>query len=217
MLNTLRAVNMLNGALVIAASILVFLTGIVDLNFTTATLACYIIAFGIVMLFVECNISNLQSCVRAQCGFLFSFWGRAIFITLCVRPVGDLAANPLLTSPRHCPRSCGTLCIALDNWVGYLFGSLTFVNAMFNMYCICVHPAFTSGRITASSDPYTSYVGGEKVMVQYLKENPDIARRAGASAVQFARDNPDVARQAAAGAATASQPKSGSSGDNPWA
>jgi len=184
MLNTLRAVNMLNGALVIAASILVFLTGIVDLNFTTATLACYIIAFGIVMLFVECNISNLQSCVRAQCGFLFSFWGRAIFITFC-----------------------GTLCIALDNWVGYLFGSLTFVNAMFNMYCICVHPAFTSGRITASSDPYTSYVGGERVMVQYLKENPDIARRAGASAVQFARDNPDVARQAAAGAATASQPK----------
>ena len=82
MLNTLRCVNMFNGALVILAAVLVFITGIVALSFTTATLSCYIIAFGLVMMVVECNISNLQSCVRAQCGFLFSFWGRATFIIL---------------------------------------------------------------------------------------------------------------------------------------
>lgn len=106
------------------------------------------------------------------------------------------------------------MALSLQQWPGYLVGSLTFLNAVFNMYCICVHPAFTSGRLQGSSDPFTTYVGGEKVMVDYLKSNPELARRAGAAAVQAARDNPELARQAASGAASAAKPDANSA--QPW-
>ena len=102
--------------------------------------------------------------------------------------------------------------------MGYLFGSLTFANALFNMYVICVHPAFTQGRLKAGADPYTTYVGGEDVMVNYLKENPELARRAGAAAVTAARDNPELARQAVAGAQQAhTSPAAGDDKASPWA
>ena len=55
-------------------------------------------------------------------------------------------------------------------------------------------------------------------MANYLKENPELARRAGAAAVQAARDNPEVARQAASGAYQAQQQQQAAPKDaeNPW-
>lgn len=82
MLNTLRAVNMLNGAVLITMAILLLVTGAVNLNFATFTISAYVTAFGVIMMVVECHLQNLQACVRAQCGFLFSYWGRAVFIIL---------------------------------------------------------------------------------------------------------------------------------------
>ena len=116
----------------------------------------------------------------------------------------------------HCPlRSafcslfCSTILFATEHWLGYLVGSITFVNAAFNGYVICVHPAFRTGELSAHGDPFGGYTGGEQEMLAYLKSNPELAKKAGAAAVKVAQNNPDLAMQVAAGA-------HGGSGANPW-
>lgn len=63
------------------------------------------------------------------------------------------------------------------------------------------HPKFKDGSVLRSWDPYVGYTGGEEEMAAYLRRHPELARKAGQSAVTVARNNPDLARQAAQGAA----------------
>jgi len=51
----------------------------------------------------------------------------------------------------------------MDSWVGYAIGIGTFLNAVFNFWVIKMHPAFKASGITADSDPYSTYTGGEEV------------------------------------------------------
>ena len=130
-----------------------------------------------------------------------------------VRPVGGASGGlggsapatpprpaPPAPPPRHPARTgrtlfilfCATLCFAFAEWLGYLIGSLTAVNGLFNGYVICVHPSFRSGELSATGDPYGGYTGGEGEMLAYLKKNPALAQKVGGAAVTFAKDNPDV-------------------------
>jgi len=93
-----------------------------------------------------------------------------------------------------------------------VFGSLTAVNAAFNGYVICVHPAFRSGELSAATDPFGGYSGGEQEMLAYLKANPQLAAKAGAAAVTVAQHNPQLAMQVA----TAGAGGGAAAGSNPW-
>lgn len=68
------------------------------------------------------------------------------------------------------------------------------VNAVFNGYTVCVHPAFRTGEISAKSDPFGGYSGGEDEMLAYLKANPQLAKQAGSAAVSIAQHNPEVSQ-----------------------
>ena len=116
----------------------------------------------------------------------------------------------------------------MNNWMGYVIGSLTFLNRFFNGYVICVHPAFKTGELSAKGDPYGGYTGGEKEMMAYLQANPKLAQKAGAAAVAFASANPEAAASmaqgaggngalaAAAVAGASSNANAGAKADNPW-
>eukprot|EP01138_Halocafeteria_seosinensis_P010875 gb/GECG01011108.1/.p1 GENE.gb/GECG01011108.1/~~gb/GECG01011108.1/.p1 ORF type:complete len:235 (+),score=25.44 gb/GECG01011108.1/:1-705(+) len=176
-LRLLRGVNMVNGMLMIALGLFVFITEIGDLGLATGTLALYLVAFGIIMTCVECNIGNLQDMVRAQCGFLFNYWGRTIFIFFAA-----------------------TLSLSIGDTFGYVLGSVSAVTGLLNLYVICVHPKFRDGSVSRSWDPFVTYTGGEEEMVAYLKRNPELARKAGSSVATAARNNPELARSAYEGA-----------------
>lgn len=86
------------------------------------------------------------------------------------------------------------------------------MNAAFNGYVICVHPAFRSGELSATSDPFGGYSGGEQEMLAYLKSNPKLAQQAGSAAVKVAASNQELAMQVAAGA----HGGGGAGASNPW-
>lgn len=164
-----------------------------SINFSNIAVAIFVTFFGLMMTCLECNVGNLAPMIKRNFGFLFSFVGRAIFILFCA-----------------------TLCYAFNNWLGWIVGSVTAVNALFNAYVICVHPSFRSGELSAAGNPYGGYTGGESEMLAYLKKNPQLAQKATGAAVTFAQNNPDVAMQVATAAA---QPRSDdpvAAGSNPW-
>jgi len=166
---TLRLANMCNGLSLITLGILVFIVGLSQLSFTSVTVSAYSVFFGLLLSCLECNIANLARPLQRNFGFMFSFAGRTFFIVFC-----------------------GSMAFAMGNWLGYLVGSLTLLNGMFNGYVICVHPAFKSGELSAQGDPYGGYTGGEKEMLAYLQTKPELAAKAQGAALSFARDNPDV-------------------------
>lgn len=139
---------------------------------------------------MELNISNLQPRLRRNFGFLFTYKGRCLFVLFAA-----------------------TMTMALANWIGYLVGSVTAANSLFNMYALCVHPVFKKGGRLHDADAQAGYDPGEKAVLAYLQSNPELARKAGSAAIGFAQRNPELAQQAMAGAATR-----GSGGDerNPF-
>lgn len=198
-INVLRFANLCNGLLLILGAILVFITGLVSINFTTTVLAAYVCFLGLLMTCLECNIgsSALRKRLIRYFGFMFSFAGRTIFILFCA-----------------------TVICALSNVLAYIICAVTAINGCFNGYVMCVHPSFRNGELSATADPSGGYSGGESEMVAFLKSNPALAKKASVVAVKFAQDNPDIARTAIQGAlAGATAPKAGGAGDsdsNPW-
>lgn len=160
----------------------------VNVTFSTITVSGYVVFFGMLMTCLECNIGNLAPRFKRNFGFLFSFIGRTVFIIFCA-----------------------TMCFALNAWLGYLAGAVTAVNGLFNGYVICVHPSFKTGELSAKSNPFGGYTGGESEMLSYLKSNPALANKVGTAAIGFAKDNPQVALSVAS--AAAAQPAE----SNPWA
>lgn len=102
LLYTLRVANMSNGLLLVLTGILVFITGMVNVTFSTITVSGYVVFFGMLMTCLECNIGNLAPRFKRNFGFLFSFIGRTVFIIFCA-----------------------TMCFALNAWLGYLAGAVT--------------------------------------------------------------------------------------------
>jgi hypothetical protein len=173
----------------VGIAIILLVVEMVKLTFTGLTISIYVIFFGVLMMCVEMKFANLQPRIQRLFGFLFTFFGRAIFVVFAA-----------------------TMVLAIGEWPGYILGGVTFINACFNFYVFYVHPAFKTGKLSTRDNPYATYTGGEGEMANYLRRNPDLVRKAGASAVRVARDNPELARQAASGAAGEAR----RSGDNPW-
>lgn len=198
MIYTLRAANLINGLLLVMVGILIFLSGMVSITFTTVTVAAYIVFFGIMITCLECNIGNVAPKFRRNFGFIFSFVGRTVFLLFC-----------------------STMLFALAVWLGYLIGAVTAVNGLFNGYVICVHPAFRTGELSAKGDPFGGYSGGESIMLEYLKKNPQLANKAAGAAVAFAKSHPEQALAMAsavssANAAGAKAPSDAGGAANPW-
>ena len=167
---SLRVANLCNGMCLITLGIVVFFVGVTSISFTSITVSCYVIFFGLLMSCLECNISNLAPRLQRNFGFMFSFLGRTLFIVFC-----------------------GSMAFAMGNWLGYVVGALTVLNGLFNGYVICVHPAFKSGELSARGDPYGGYTGGEKEMLTYLQSKPELAAQAQGAALSFAQKNPETA------------------------
>jgi hypothetical protein len=113
---------------------------------------------------------------------------------------------------------------AMNVWIGWLIGVLTALNGLFNGYVICAHPAFKS-ELSAKGDPYGGYTGGEAVMLNYLKANPQLTTSAATAAATFASAHPQqaLAVASAVGNAKAGQGAQGASAvhtndtdNNPW-
>lgn len=197
---TLRLVNLCNGIILILLGVLVFVTGLMSVSFTSVTVSAYVVFFGTLLSCLECNLSFLSSRFKRNFGFMFSYLGRTGFIVFS-----------------------GTMALSMANIPGYLVGAATMLNGIFNGYIICVHPAFKSGELSAKGDPYGGYTGGEGEMLSYLRSKPELATKAGAAAAAFAKENPGAAmsvmgavaqsQQAQAGAAAHVAPGEGS---NPW-
>jgi hypothetical protein len=102
LLYTLRLCNLSNGLLLILTGILVFITGMVNVTFSTITVSGYVVFFGMLMTCLECQIGNLAPKFRRNFGFMFSFIGRTVFILFCA-----------------------TMLFALNAWLGYLSGCVT--------------------------------------------------------------------------------------------
>ena len=187
--------NILNGLVLILGAVLVFITSIVQVSFTALTVAAYTCFFGLMMICVELNIANVQPRIQNNFGFLFTFIGRAIFILFAA-----------------------TMAMAMASWITYITGGVTAANALFNMYCMCVHPAFhKGGRFHKHTDPFKSMTTGEEEVAAYLRKNPDLAVRVGATAARAAASHPDLARKAMEGAASsATAPAAGASSPSPF-
>jgi hypothetical protein len=181
--STLRIANMCNGMSLITLGVIVFIVGLANISFTSITVSCYVIFFGLLMSCLECNIANLAPKLQRNFGFMFSFSGRTLFIMFC-----------------------GSMAFAMGNWLGYIIGALTLLNGAFNGYVICVHPAFKSGELSAKGDPYGGYTGGEKEMLSYLQSKPELAAKAQGAALTFAANNPDMAMKMATAAAAGPRP-----------
>lgn len=193
-LRTLRKANMLNGVAMIVFGILGFLNLFFALNITTVTINIYIMFFGLLLTCLECNFSNLAPKFRRNFGFMFSFLGRIFFIFFS-----------------------GTMCFASDSILGYIIGAVTMVNALFNGYIVCMHPAFRrGGELSGATDPYKAYTGGASEMLNYIKSNPTLVKKAGAIATNFAAANPQVVMSVAS-AAPAGSGTGAAKSDSQWA
>ena len=163
---------------------------------------------------LECNISNIAPKFRRNFGFMFSFYGRyVVSMSLC-------GSRPCLVRSPRCRTLfilfCATMLFALNTWLGWLVGALTAVNGLFNGYVICVHPSFKT-ELNAKGDPYGGYSGGETVMINYLKSNPQLAAKASTAAAQLAVAHPNEALQIASAVGSAkTQQRGGNSEANPF-
>lgn len=179
-ITVMRIGNFLNGVAMIGGAVLQLFTGVVGLDFQVLLLSVYITFFGLLLMCVECHMGFVDKLIRKMFGFLYSFCGRTIFILFAA-----------------------SINFAMDSWVGYVIGSATLLNAIFNFYVIKFHPGFKASGITADSDPYSTYTGGEEEMKAYLRAHPDLTRKALGAGVTVAQQNPALAQQVAATAVSA--------------
>ena len=184
-LNMLRLFNFCNGLGIMTAGILAIVAIFSSFDVATAFMGTYTTLFGLLLCCFECRIGVFEATVRRNFGFMFSFHGRIFFLFFA-----------------------STVCLGLtggsNQWVGILVGIVSIVNCLFNTIVIWCHPGFGKGGISRSGDPTQGYTkGGDEISragKTYLKNNPDLAKKAAqgaaSGAVSFAQQNPDLAAQA---------------------
>eukprot|EP00937_MAST-01D_sp_MAST-1D-sp2_P005740 g5740.t1 len=108
-----RNMRMINGLLAVFSGLAAVVAFISISGVESIFMAFYCVFFSVLLLLFELRLSSLDDTIRTNFGFMFSYWGRAFFIVFM-----------------------GTLCCALDTILGYIAGSLMFINALFNAYVI---------------------------------------------------------------------------------
>lgn len=176
----MRMGNFFNGVAMIVAAVLALVTGVVGLDFQVFLLSIYITLFGLLLMCTECHLGFLDKRIRKYFGFLYGYMGRTLFILFAA-----------------------SINFAMDQWLGYLVGIGTFLNAIFNFWVIKFHPGFKAAGFAASDDPYSTYTGGDAEMRAYLRNHPKLAQKAISAGVSIAQQNPAVAQQVVGAAASA--------------
>ncbi|TYZ68219.1 hypothetical protein PybrP1_003118 [[Pythium] brassicae (nom. inval.)] len=157
LLRYMRVGNVLCSILQIIAGF-VGITSFITLNITGTLVSIYVIMFGVLFLLFECRLSRMETKIRANFGFLYSYKGRAAFIFFI-----------------------GFLDFGMSSALGTLAGILMCVNALINLLVMCRHPQFKSS-LSANADPTAGYTTGNQEAATFMHNNPAMA----AQATQFA-------------------------------
>ncbi|CAH0474555.1 unnamed protein product [Peronospora belbahrii] len=122
----------------------------------------YVIMFGILFLLFECRLSRMETAIRSNFGFLYSYKGRAAFIFFI-----------------------GFLDFGIGSALATLAGFLMCFNAFINLLVMCRHPEFKS-TLSANADPTAGYTTSNQEAVSFMSKNPELALKAGQYAFQQA-------------------------------
>ncbi|RHY20423.1 hypothetical protein DYB25_007241 [Aphanomyces astaci] len=126
---------------------------LIALNVTGALLSMYVVLFGLLFLLFECRLKSMESRIRANFGFLFSYNGRAGFIFFI-----------------------GFLDFGMGSAMGTVAGILMCLNAFLNLFIMLKHPEFASGAVRKDADPTTGYADSKEAAQAYLHSNPQSGR-----------------------------------------
>ena len=180
----MRVTNFCNGLCILGTGIGGLFT-LLNFDFGFVFASCYTILFGCLLCMFELRFGKTDQLSRKYCGFMYSFWGRLGFIFFAAT-------------------TCLGLITSQTQWFSIVAGVLTLLNGLFNLFILCLHPGFGKGGVNRWGDPTSSYTDGGKEIGNaasaaastYIKNNPDVARKAAAGAVDMAASNPQATAQA---------------------
>ncbi|CAI5706713.1 hypothetical protein KXD40_006154 [Peronospora effusa] len=161
LLRYMRLGNVICSIVQIIAGI-VGITSFITLNITGTLVSIYVIMFGILFLLFECRLSRMETAIRSNFGFLFSYKGRAAFIFFI-----------------------GFLDFGIGSALATLAGVLMCFNAFINLMVMCRHPQFKSA-LSANADPTAGYTTSSQEAASFMSKNPELAAKAGQYAFQQA-------------------------------
>ena len=76
------------------------------------------------------------------------------------------------------------MCLALNNFAGWIIGVATIANGVFNGYVLKMHPAFKTGQLKRIGDPSEGYETGAETFKVVVEANPELAAKANAAILQ---------------------------------
>ncbi|CAI5730055.1 unnamed protein product [Peronospora destructor] len=161
LLRYMRLGNVICSIVQIIAGV-VGITSFITLNITGTLVSIYVIMFGILFLLFECRLSRMETAIRSNFGFLFSYKGRAAFIFFI-----------------------GFLDFGIGSALATLAGVLMCFNAFINLLVMCRHPQFKS-TLSANADPTAGYTTSSQEAASFMSKNPELAAKAGQYAFQQA-------------------------------
>jgi len=186
----LRISNMINASLVIFAGIysLLDISKILTLSIPYFMLGFYLSCFGCMLCCFELRVGAMEQFVREHFGFMFTNLGRTFFLFFLASFCFGLVSQ--------------------QQALGIIIGVYTILNACFNMYV-----SYKFGLFYA--DPTQQYSTAEGSAVNYIKENPHLAKNAVNASIGMAQQNPGVARSVFQGT-TGRPSNTTSASDNPF-
>ncbi|TMW69273.1 hypothetical protein Poli38472_001429 [Pythium oligandrum] len=153
LLRYMRISNVLCAILQIIAGI-TGITSFITLNITGTLVSIYVIMFGVLFMLFECRLSRMETVIRQNFGFLYTYKGRAAFIFFI-----------------------GFLDFGMDSTLGYLAGAVMCVNALINLLVMCRHPDFKN-QLSANADPTQGYTTGNQEAASFMQSNPNLTAQA---------------------------------------
>lgn len=162
LLRYMRLGNVICSILQIIAG-LIGITSFITLNITGTLVSIYVIMFGVLFLLFECRLSRMETAIRSNFGFLYSYKGRALFIFFI-----------------------GFLDFGIGSALATIAGVLMCANAFINLMVMCRHPQFKSS-LGANADPTAGYTTGNQEAAQFMHSNPELAKKAGMFAINMSR------------------------------
>ncbi|OQR80828.1 hypothetical protein ACHHYP_17171 [Achlya hypogyna] len=159
LLRYMRVGNILCSALQIFAGVTGFFS-FLTLNITGSLVSLYVVMFGLLFLLYECRLNSMETRIRANFGFLYTYHGRAGFVFFI-----------------------GFLDFGMSTALGTLAGIVMCLAACINLFIMYKHPDFKN----TSADPTASYETGNQAAQDYLRSNPQVALQGASFALSAQR------------------------------
>eukprot|EP00475_Leptophrys_vorax_P025130 TRINITY_DN350_c0_g1_i1.p1 TRINITY_DN350_c0_g1~~TRINITY_DN350_c0_g1_i1.p1 ORF type:complete len:243 (+),score=93.84 TRINITY_DN350_c0_g1_i1:100-828(+) len=173
----IRVLNILSAAFLGAVGVLYFIFGSGGTNstYTLPNLVCaaYLVLFALLIIAAELRIGKFVSFIAVNFGFMFSWFGRGVFLLFL-----------------------GSLALGLSS-IGIAAGIVTYIIIVFNTIVLCKNKDVTAKLgerdFVAPSSGDVAKAGGQlaKATGQFLAENPEYAHKA----VNAAASNPEATGQ----------------------